>query len=145
VGFRDAAKIALQKRDAGTLHGDIGARAHRDSDGRFGQSGRVVDAVSGHRNDFAAALQIADDVALLRGQHFGPHIGDAQGACHGLGGRPAVARQHDDLDTLGLEGAQGFLRRGLDPIRNAEKAGCLAVYRNEHDGLTLTPQILGAR
>ena len=43
------------QRDAGALHGHVGSCSHGDSDLRLRESGRVVDAVSGH-GDGAALL-----------------------------------------------------------------------------------------
>ena len=53
----DAAQVALDQRDAGALHRDVGAGAHRDADIGLRQRRRVVDAVAGHRDDAALALQ----------------------------------------------------------------------------------------
>ena len=51
----DAAQIALDERDAGALHRDVGARAHGDADVGLRERRRVVDAVAGHRHDAAFA------------------------------------------------------------------------------------------
>ena len=47
---------------------DVGADpAHRDADVGALQRRRVVDAVAGHRDEFAARLQRLDDADLLLG------------------------------------------------------------------------------
>ena len=59
AGADDAVQIALDQRDRGAFHRDVGAGAHRDADLRLRQRRRVVDAVAGHRDDAALVLQAA--------------------------------------------------------------------------------------
>ena len=50
-GFGDGTEIVVQNHNVARLFGDFGAAAHRKSDIRFFQRGRVVDAVAGHAGD----------------------------------------------------------------------------------------------
>ena len=75
---RDARQVALDQRDAGALHRDVGAGAHRDADVGLGQRRRVVDAVARHRDDAAFALQPPDDRRFSVGQHLGFDLRDAE-------------------------------------------------------------------
>ena len=50
-------QVALEQGDAGALHRDVGAGAHGDADVGRGERRRVVDAVAGHRDHPARALQ----------------------------------------------------------------------------------------
>ncbi len=60
------AKLSSSSTMCGRLARNVGADlAHRDTDVRTFQRGRVVDAVAGHRNELAAALQRPNDADLL--------------------------------------------------------------------------------
>ena len=87
----DAAEISLQQGDAGALHGNIGASAHRDSDFRCGEGGGIVDAVSGHGDDAACLMQLQDDGALLIRKDLRLNIGDPELPCDGVGCGPVVS------------------------------------------------------
>src|SRR5262245_796291 len=65
TGSFDASKIAANQGDSGTLDCHIGAASHSNSDLGLGQSGRVVNAIAGHRYSFALSLQFLDDIGLL--------------------------------------------------------------------------------
>ena len=77
-------QVALDQRDAGALHRDVGAGAHGDADVGRGERRRVVDAVAGHRDDAALAPVALDDRALLVGQHLGLDLVDAEPPRDGL-------------------------------------------------------------
>ena len=76
----DAAQVALDERDAGALHRDVGAGAHRDADVRLRQRRRVVDAVARHRDEPPFALQALHDLAFCLGQNFGIDFVDVRAA-----------------------------------------------------------------
>ncbi len=97
---RDSGEISLDEREAGALHGDIGARAHRDTDIGFGQRGSIIDTISGHRNHVAFTLETPNDGIFLIGQYVGFHLSDAELAGDRLCGGAIVAGQHDDADAL---------------------------------------------
>ena len=99
----DAGEIAFDQRDAGALHRDVGAGAHRDADIGFGEGGRVVDAVASHGHDAAFAAQPPHDGVLLLGQNLGLDIGDAEFCGDRLRGDAIVAGQHDDADAVGAQ------------------------------------------
>ena len=97
-GFGDAAEITLDKGDARTFHGDVGAGAHGDSDVRPCQRRRVVDAVARHRNPLAGGLELADHPVLVLGRDIGVDFVDPDHGTHRLRGRLGVAGQHDHMD-----------------------------------------------
>ena len=77
------AQVAAHEGEVGGLDGDVGAGAHRQAEVGLGQRGGVVHAVADHGDDLALALQPADDVDLVLGQHLGDDLVDAD-----LGGDP---------------------------------------------------------
>ena len=99
-GSDDAGQVALEKRDARALDGHVGAGTHRETDVGGGECGRVVDAVTGQRDDAAFVAEPLDDVALVVGQDLGLDPVDAEPTGHGLGGDLVVAGEHDDLDAV---------------------------------------------
>ena len=86
------AEVALDERDGRALHRDVGARAHRDADVGLRERRRVVDAVAGHRDDAALALQALDGRGLLVGQHVGDDLVDAELARDGARRRSMCRR-----------------------------------------------------
>ena len=54
----------------------------------------------------------------------------------------AVAGEHDDPQPLGVQHLDGFGRRGLDWVGDAQQPGHLAVHRHDHHGLPFRPQLL---
>ena len=72
----DAGEVALHERDAGAFHRDVGAGAHRDADVGPRQRRGVVDAVAGHRDAPALALERRDVRGLLLRQHAGMDVVD---------------------------------------------------------------------
>ena len=138
----DALQVALEQGDAGAFDGDVGAGAHGDADIGRGEGGRIVDAVTGHGDDAALALQPLDDRALLIGQHLGLDLGDAEAARDRLGRRAVVAGQHDDADAVGAQGFERRWRRRLDRIGDGDDAGGLAVDADEDRGGAVAAQLL---
>src|SRR5690348_10941972 len=62
----DRAEIVVEKHESSGLPRDIGAtRSHGNADVGGLECGRVVDTVSGHRDNFASLLQEFDDSQLL--------------------------------------------------------------------------------
>ena len=57
AGAHETAEVAFHQRDAGALHGHVGAGAHGDADVGLGERRRVVDAVARHRHDAALACR----------------------------------------------------------------------------------------
>ena len=66
----DAAEIAFQEGDAGTLHRDVGSGPHGYADVGCGKRRGIVDAVPGHGDDPPGLLQFGDHGDLLIRKHF---------------------------------------------------------------------------
>jgi hypothetical protein len=74
----------------------------------------VVDPIASHCDDSSFALQALDGLSLLVGQHLCDDLIDAELLGNGRRGRPGVARQHDDPNTLLAKLANGVESRRLD-------------------------------
>ena len=62
----DRGEVVVGKHHVGGLAGDVGPDlAHRDADVGALERGRIVDAVAGHRDDLAPALERVDDAQLV--------------------------------------------------------------------------------
>ena len=96
--LHDAGEIVVGQHHVGGLLRDVGAGdAHGDADIGGLERGRVVDAVAGHGDDVALALERADDPQLVLGIDAGEHahllddrveLGVAHGAQLGAGHEP---------------------------------------------------------
>ena len=136
----------LTRVTRGAFHRDIGAGAHRDADLRLGQRRRVVDAVAGHRDKPALRLAgVSTAAAFSVGQHLGHDLIDAELLCDRLGRDAAVAGQHDDPDALGAQRGERLCGARLDRVGDGEETRRPAVERDQHDALSLPPQLVGAR
>jgi hypothetical protein len=62
-GADERGEVALHEDEAGAVHGDIGAGAHRDADIGGGERGGVVEAVAGE-NDSPSARDIRGRVPV---------------------------------------------------------------------------------
>ena len=102
-GGHDAAQVAADQGDVGGGDRDVGAGAQGDAEVGLGERRAVVDAVTGHRDDVALVLQRDDVVGLLRRQHLGEHVLDADLAGDGGRGGGVVAGQHPHLQPEGLQ------------------------------------------
>ena len=140
----DAAQVALDERDAGALHRDVGAGAHRDADVGLGQRRRVVDAVAGHRDDAALGLQPLDRFGFLVGQHLGATSSSPSLPRHGLGRRPVVAGEHDDAEALGVQERRSA--PAADSLIGSAMPSRPAAWPSigdEDDGLAVAAQLFG--
>jgi hypothetical protein len=97
--LRHAAQIALNERDVGGFHRDVGSGSHRDSHVGLRQCGRVVDAVADHRHALAFALQFLDFAGFLGGQNLSHHALDSKFARNGVRGFTVVAGEHRDFQS----------------------------------------------
>ena len=62
----DGAEVIIEEHDRCSLARHVGSPpAHRDADVRRLERRRVIDAVSGHRDDLAIGLERIDDAQLL--------------------------------------------------------------------------------
>ncbi len=71
---------------------DVGAGAHGEAEVGLGQRGGVVHAVADHGHDAALGLEAPDHPGLVRGQHLGDHLVDADLGRDGAGGRGRCRR-----------------------------------------------------
>ena len=120
----DAGEVVVGQHHVGGLLGDVGAGdAHGDADVGGLERGRVVDAVAGHGDDMALALQRADDAQLVFGIDAGEH-----------------AHVLDDGIELGVVhgaqlGAGDDPRAGLEDVQFArDRLGRRGVVAGDHDG-----------
>ena len=128
----------LHQRHAGALHRDVGAGAHRDADVGLRERRRVVDAVAGHRDAPALRLEpLRSRRALPSGSTSASTSSMPTCARHRLGGRAAVAGQHDDLQAFRCSARDRLRRRRLDRVGDADEPGRLAVDGDEHHRLAL--------
>ena len=72
-----ARRSPRDQREVGRLDRDVGAGADRQAEVGLGERRRVVHAVADHRHDPALVLQPPDDRRLVRRQHLGDHLVDA--------------------------------------------------------------------
>src|SRR3546814_7775384 len=64
--------------DLGTGHRHVGAGAHGDADVGTGESGRIVDAVAGHRHRAALGLESLHQRDLVGRAYFAMDLVDAE-------------------------------------------------------------------
>ena len=89
------------------LRSDVGRSGDGDPDRSRRKGRRIVDAVADHDGGVAFGRELADVADLLLRKQFGLDPGNGSLASSGLGGRTAVAGQHDALcdperrETLG--------------------------------------------
>ena len=98
-GFLDPAQIASEQSDAGALHRDIRAGAHRDANIGRGQGRRVIDSIAGHGDDLLSFAQFPDALVLMlrldpRFDFVNPEF-PRDGSRRPL----VVAGEHNDLDA----------------------------------------------
>lgn len=129
---RDAAQITLHQRDARALHRDIRSRAHCDADLGSCERRGIIDSVTRHRHHATLALQLEDDVALLRGQDVGANVVEPQRLPDGVRRRLVVAGQHHHPQTLTVEQVDRLFRGRLHRVGHGQQAGDTAVNRHEH-------------
>ena len=98
--------------DAGGRDGDVGAGADGDAAVGPGEGGGVVDTVTDHGHSQSSGLQLGDLGVLVLGQH----LVDPEVPPDGLGDRPGVTGDHDDVDALGVQGIDGGLGLGPDLV-----------------------------
>ena len=130
-------EIALQQRDAGAFHRDVGAGAHGDADIGGGQRRRVVDAVAGHRDDPPGLLQLCDHRALLIGQHLGLDIG----RCRAAARRPSPWSRLSPVSMMTLmpSAASAFSASGVDALTGSAIANSPASLPSIAMKMTVAP------
>src|ERR1035437_8607180 len=143
TGTENAAQIALQQRDAASLHRHIRAGTHCNANVSLGQSWRVVDSVAGHCDHGALLLTLLHDLCLPLRQHVSIKL-DAELVRYCLGGGLVISRDHNDFQTGGCELANCIGRGFLDRIGDPNQARRLAIQGYQHYGLALFAQFFSA-
>ena len=123
-------ETALHQHHIRRVNRDICPRADRNARIRSRQRGRVVDAVSDHRN-MTLPTQIADDLLLAVRQNTCHHFFDARATRNRPCGAFVVARQHHHAHAHSAQ----FLHRTravlLDGIGNRDDAEQLSVPQKQ--------------
>src|SRR5471032_195087 len=115
-------RIAAHQRDAGGVHGDVGAAGYGDADIGGGQRGGVVDAVADHGDASAAGLQAGDGGRFVGGQHVGDDAAYAQFLADGVGAALVVAGEQDGLDVHRLQRLQRGAGLRFDAVAEGQQA-----------------------
>ena len=92
---RQLLKRMAQIDDIGRFRRDVTRTGDGDADVRCRECRRVVEAVTHHRPLVTLCHPSADVIELFFRQKLGLNGGDSEFARHGLGGPPAVSREHD--------------------------------------------------
>ena len=137
-------KSPLNQCHGRALHRDIGTGAHRNADLRLRQSRRVIDPVSGHRDDPALLLEVSHRRGLLIRKDLGGDVVKAELATDSLCCSPAVAGQHDNAHPIPAQRPQRAARALLDRIGDRDEPGRDAVDRNQYDALAVFPKVFRA-
>ncbi len=98
----------LHQRDARALDGHVRARAHGDAHLRLRQRRRVVDAVTGHGDDAALALQrwMASPFCSGRTSAITSSMPSCRATTSARGA--VVTRQHHDAQAFASQFSDGF-------------------------------------
>src|SRR3546814_18263355 len=99
--------------DLGTGHRHVGAGAHGDADVGTGESGRIVDAVAGHRHRAALGLESLHQRDLVGRAYFAMDLVDAELTRHRIGGAQTINGGHHDAQTGGMPSRDRSRRGGL--------------------------------
>ena len=90
-GGEDGREALAREDDVGGGLRGVGGAGDGDADLRLGEGGRVVDAVAGHADDLAHALEDGDDLVLVLGHHLREAVGlDDQVVARGAPGQSEV-------------------------------------------------------
>ena len=112
----NAEEVAPDQRHCSAFHRHIGAGAHRESHIGCGESRRVVDAVTGHRNDAALLAQLADAIVFVLRLDASFDFIDAEFPGDGAGGASSAS----ESSTGGRRGKQQCCRRTTFRCRKLE-------------------------
>ena len=125
---RHECRIAAHQRDAGSLHGDIGAGRHGDADIGGSKRRGVVDAIADHGDHgVVAGSQLIDRMSLVDRQHVGDELGDAQLSCHGLRGALVVAGDHDAANAHRAQLRDRLAGTGFDGVAEGQQSDCAGL------------------
>ena len=117
---RNQPGVAAHQRDAGGMHGDIGAVAHGHAHIGRRQRRCVVDTIAHHSNGVAAFLKFYDPTGLFTRQHFGHDFAlfraQAQPARHGIRCTAVIAGDHHGPDAARAQRSQRLFCTGFGRI-----------------------------
>ena len=99
-GRGHAVQVSAHQRQVARLDRNVRAGAYRDAQVGLDQRGRVVDAVTDHRDRPTTGLKAGDLVLLAIGQHLGERTVDADLGGDGGGCAVVVAGDHRDLHPV---------------------------------------------
>ena len=105
----------------GLLRG-LRAGVHGHADVGLGEGGSVVGAVTGHRDEPAARLLLADQVHLVLGRRLGEEVVDAGLGGDRLRGQRVVAGDHDRADAHGAQLVEAVADALLDDVLQVDDA-----------------------
>ena len=143
-GSDDAAQVALDERDAGALHRDVGAGAHRDADVRRASAGASLMPSPAIATRSPRSCRRLTTAAFCSGSTSASTCVDADRARDGLRGRAVVAGEHDHPEALRVQRLNRLGGRRLDRIGDADQPGGLTVDGHEHHRLAFAAERLGA-
>ena len=106
---------------AGLFRG-LRAGVHRDADVGLRERGRVVGAVTGHRDEPAAGLLALDQRHLVFGRRFGEEVVDAGLLGDGPGRERVVAGDHHRADAHRAELVEALAHAVLDDVLEVDDA-----------------------
>ena len=137
-GGYDVQQVVANEHNVSGLDRNVRAGADGDADVGLGERRRVVDPIADHGDLLAGArLQVFDFAHLLRGQHFGEHVADAD-LFGDVGGRfLVVAREQDDLEAHLLERVDGQVRLVFDLVGDDDHGDDEAVDGAQHARVAL--------
>ena len=133
-GVGGGARIAGDQREVGGLDGHVGAGADGQPEVGLRERGGVVDAVADHRDDPPLGLQATHDVDLVRREHLGDDLVDADRGGHRVRGGGVVAGEQQRTEPERPQGRDRFRGGRLDRVGDGEQPARLAVPGHEHRG-----------
>ena len=98
------------------------AGVHRHSDIGLSECGRVVRAVSGHRDHASVRLLVADQLELSLGRRFGEEVVHARLAGDDGGGHGIVAGDHHGADPHPAQLVEALLHAAFDDVLQVDDA-----------------------
>src|SRR5690606_1634881 len=120
-GIGDQRDLRAHQGDRRRVHGDVGARPHRDADIARRQCRGVVDAIADH-GDHALPLEFADRIDLLARPDVGVHLVDAKALGDTARRAFVVARDHHGPDAEFVQACNGFVRAGTGLVAEGQQA-----------------------
>src|ERR1035437_3112137 len=139
-GLGDAKQVAFHERNSRAFHRHVCAGPHGDANMRGGQCWRVVDAITGHRNDLTLLPELLDALVFVLRFNACFHLIESEFLGHGVRSALVVAGEHDDFQTELVKLRDGFGRGCLDEIGHRENSRSVAIDGGEHCRLSFRLQ-----